>query len=273
MTTSLDTIVAELLAGSLNDFTDRRNAKVKELKAGYPDQAAQVASLKKPPVALWAVNQLRRNKAGLERLRKAGASVVEAQKGAASGRGGARQLRSASEVLQRELDAAVRAAGDTLRTSGHSVDEATLRRLQEILRLAAVSGGAMWDQLQAGALIEEPHAGEDMLTAAFALGGGGPARSATTPAKPDATDARAMARQAAEMEKRLAAEHATRTAKLDDEAAQQAQQTASRLREEADRVAEDAKRANAKAREAEKESERAAAKAKASQDAARRFGR
>ncbi len=272
MTTSMDTLVAELLAGSLNDFTDRRNAKVKELKASYPDLAAQVASLKKPPVALWAVNQLRRNRSGLERLRKAGASVVEAQKGAVSGRGGARELRSASDGLQRELDAAVRAAGDTLRTSGHSVDEATLRRLQEILRLAAVSGGAIWDQLQAGALIDEPHAREDMLTEAFALGGGGPARSATMPAKGNAGDARAAARQAAETEKRLAIEHAARAAKLDEDAAQQAAQTATRLREEADRVTADARRANEKAKLAEKESERAAAKARASRDASRRLG-
>lgn len=274
---SVDPIVAELLAVPLNEFTNRRNAKAKELKAnGQADQAAAVATLKKPPVAVWAVNQLRRNKPILERLHRAGASVVDAQRNASTGRGNAaRELRSASDALQRELDAAVRAAGDTLRTSGHAVDEAALRRMQEILRLAAVTGGDMWDQLQAGALIEEPKAGEDMLTAAFALGGGVGARStATAPARArDAQTERETAQQAAETEKRLALEHAVRVAKLDDEEAQEVAQTAQRLREEADRVAADAKRANEKARTAEKQSEQAAAKAKASSDALRRLRR
>ena len=273
--TTRDLVVAELLAAPLNEFTDRRNATAKALKAGGDGAlAADVAALKKPPVAVWAVNQLRRNKPLLEALGRAGAAVVEAQRGAAAGRGNAaRDLRSASDGLQRDLDAALRAAGDTLRTSGHAADEATLRRMQEILRLAAVSGGETWDQLQAGALIEEPHAGEDMLTAAFAVGAGGPSRPATSPAKKDAPGERAAAQLAAETEKRIALEHALRTAKLDEEAAQQAEQTALRLREEASRVAADAKRASEKARQAEKEHERAAAKAKASADAARRLRR
>ncbi|MDQ6709995.1 MAG: hypothetical protein M3Z11_05495 [Candidatus Dormibacteraeota bacterium] len=274
---SVDPIVAELLAGQLNEFTNRRNTKAKELKAnGKSDQAAAVATLKKPPAAVWAVNQLRLNKPMLERLHRAGASVVDAQRNASTGRGNAaRELRSASDALQRELDAAVRAAGDTLRTSGHSVDEAALRRMQEIFRLAAVTGGDMWDQLQAGALIEEPKAGEDMLTAAFAPGGGVGARStATAPTRArDAQTEREAAKQAAETEKRLALEHAVRVAKLDDEEAQEVAQTAQRLREEADRVAADAKRANEKAKTAEKQSGQAAAKAKASSDALRRLRR
>ncbi len=274
---SVDPIVAELLAAPLNEFTNRRNAKAKELKAeGKADQAAAVATLKKPPVAVWAVNQLRLNKPILERLRRAGASVVDAQRNATTGRGNAaRELRSASDALQRELDGAVRAAGDTLRTSGHAVDEATLRRMTEIFRLAAVTGGDMWDQLQAGGLIEEPRAGEDMLTAAFALGGGGGARStAASPTRArDAQTERETAKQTAEAERRLALEHAVRVAKLDDEEAQEAAQTARRLREEADRVMADAKRANEKAKAAVKQSEQAAAKAKASSDALRRLRR
>jgi hypothetical protein len=131
--------------------------------------------------------------------------------------------------------------------------------------------------LKSGTLIDEPHAGEEMLTAAFALGAGGHAgaRQTERPSKAPETSAaatRADAKQAAETEKRLALEHAQRTAKSDEEAAQQAEQTAKRLREEADRVAADAKRANEKARQAEKESERAAAKAKDSRDAVRRLG-
>lgn len=273
---TLDEIAAGLLAGPLGDFTSRRNAKAKELKgAGQRELAAEVAALKKPPVALWAVNQLTRSaRPVLERLRRAGEGVVRAQSGAVSGRKNAAQdLRTASGELQHELEAAVRAAGDVLRAEGHGTDEATLRRVQEVLRLAAVSGGETWDSLRRGALTSEPHAGEDMLTAAFALGGGGGTRQASTRARvtKEAKPPRAAARQAAEAEKRLELEHAVRTAKLDEQAAQQAEQTAQRLREEADRVVADAKRANQKARQAEAERERASAKAKASREAARKL--
>src|SRR5207248_1081258 len=98
---NLDDVVAQLLAGSLNEFTNRRNAKAKELKAaGERELAAEVAVLKKPPVAVWAVNQLaRRNKPVLEGLRRAGEGVVQAQSGAVSGRkNAAAELRSASDA-------------------------------------------------------------------------------------------------------------------------------------------------------------------------------
>src|ERR1700716_2898016 len=128
----LDDVAAELLAGSLNEFTTRRNARVKELKAaGQGELAAAVAELKKPSVALWAANQLaRRDAAAFERLRRAGDAVVQAQTDAVAGQKNAAQaLRSASDELQRELAAAVRAAGDILRAEGHSADETTLRRI------------------------------------------------------------------------------------------------------------------------------------------------
>jgi hypothetical protein len=200
---------------------------------------------------------------------------VQAQSGAVSGRkNAAAELRTASEALQRELEAAVREAGDVLRSGGHAADEATLRRVQEMLRLATVSGGETWDRLQRGALINEPRAGEDMLTAAFAVG---PSRDGgTEPTRARASDAREVrlaAKEAAETEKRIETEHVLRTAKADEEAAQQAAQTAHRLREEADRIAADSKRANEKARQAERELERATARAKLSRDAARKISR
>jgi hypothetical protein len=262
--------VAELLGGPLNEFTGRRNAKVKELKqAGQRELADEVAAFKKPPVAVWAVNQLTRgNKPRLERLRRAGQEVVRAQTGAVDGRkNAAQELRGASDALQRELEGAVRATSDLLQAQGHAADEATLRRVQEMLRLAAVSGGEMWDQLQGGLLLSEPQAGGDMLTAAFALGSAGAGSAAR---ERDRTQ-RTAAREAAATENRIELEHALRIAKLDEQAAQQAEETARRLREEADRMTADAKRANQKAKQAEQEAERAVGKSKASTQAARRL--
>jgi hypothetical protein len=274
---SLDDVAAELLSGPLDEFTNRRNSRSKELKAaGQRELAAEVATLKKPPVAVWAVNQFARsNKPVLERLRRAGGAVVQAQSGAVAGRKNAAvELRSASDALQHELEAAVRAVGEALRAEEHAADEATLRRIQEMLRLAAVSGGETWDRLQHGALIVEPRAGEDMLTAAFAVSQDAGSRTASTPARANGEKAaRTAAREAAETEKRIEMEHVLRTAKADEEAAQQAEQTAHRLREEADRLAADAKRANEKARQAEKELERASTRAKASREAARKISR
>ncbi len=271
---NLDDVVAQLLAGSLNEFTNARNAKAKELKAaGERDLAAEVAKLKKPPVAVWAVNQFaRQSKPVLERLRRAGAGVVQAQSGAVSGRkNAAPELRAASEALQSELEAAVREAGSVLRAGEHAADEATLRRVQEMLRLAAVSGGETWDRLQRGALISEPRAGEDMLTAAFALGSAATGSLSEPRVKANqARAARTAEREAAETERRIEMEHVLRTAKADEEAAQQAGQTARRLREEADRIAADAKRAGERARQAEKELEHANARAKVSREAARK---
>src|SRR5207248_858835 len=236
---NLDEVVAQLLAGSLDEFTSARNAKAKELKAaGERDLAAEVAGLKKPPVAVWAVNQLaRQNKPVLERLRRAGAGVVQAQSGAVSGRkNAAPELRSASEALQRELEAAVKEAGAVLRADEHAADEATLRRVQEMLRLAAVSGGDSWNRLQRGALISEPRAGEDMRPPALGLG----TPETASPAAPREKGSKARgAREAGETEKRIEMEHVVRTPKPDEEAAQQAPQTAHRLREEADRIAPD----------------------------------
>jgi hypothetical protein len=274
---NLDGVVADLLAGPLDEFTSRRNSKAKAFKvAGERELAAEVAQVKKPAVAVWAVNQLaRRNQPVLERLRRAGEAVVLAQSGAVGGRkNAAPELRSASDALQRELEAAVREASDVLRADEHAADEATLRRVQEMLRLAAVSGGETWDRLQRGALISEPRAGEDMLTAAFAMSpAANEATEATRAKASDARAARTAAREATETEKRIEMEHVLRTAKADDEAAQQAAQTAHRLREEADRMTADAKRVGEKARQAEKELERANARAKVSRDAARRISR
>lgn len=274
---SSDDVAAELLSAPLDEFTNRRNSKAKELKAaGQRELAAEVATLKKPPVAVWAVNQLARsNKPVLERLRRAGQAVVQAQSGAVAGRKNAAvELRSASDALQHELEAAVRAAGDALRADEHAADEATLRRIQEMLRLAAVSGGETWDRLQRGALIVEPRAGEDMLTAAFAVSQEAGSRTVSPHARANGEKAaRTAAREAAETEKRIEMEHVLRTAKADEEAAQLAEQTAHRLREEADRVTADAKRANEKARQAEKELERATIRAKTSREAARKFSR
>src|SRR5438067_7136841 len=66
----LDDVTAELLELPLDQFTARRNARAKELKAaGKAELASEVAALKKPPVHLWAANRAARgNQALLRKL-------------------------------------------------------------------------------------------------------------------------------------------------------------------------------------------------------------
>jgi hypothetical protein len=241
-------LTAELLAQPLDQFTGRRNARVKELKAsGQADLARELVALKKPAVPLWAANQVH-DRAQLSGLRRAAQAVAKAQAAAATGRPNAAQdLRAASEEFQRNIESVATAAANALREGQHAAGDETLRRIREIFRLAALQGGETWDRLQEGALTTEPRPGDDML-AMFAAG--------ATPG---------TGRRAEQAEARRAAELAERTARADAERAQQAVAAAERRRQEAKEALVAAKLAAGRAAAAEKEAARARAQAKKSQ--------
>lgn len=248
---NLDVLTAELLGQPLDQFTPRRNAKVKELTAsGQADLAREVSALKKPSPPLWAVNHV--DRATLDGVRSGAQAVARAQAAAAaSGRSNAaRDLRAASEEFQRRLEAAGTAAAGVLRQGGHPAGEEMLRRMREILRLAALESGETWDRLRKGALVTEPRPRDDMLEM-FGAGG-----------------APAAGRQAEQAEARRAAELAQRAARADEELAERATQTARRMREDATEAAAAAGRAAERAAAAEDEAARARAQAKKSHRAA-----
>jgi len=250
-----DALTADLLSQPLDQFTSRRNARAKELKAsGDADLAGQLSAMKKPSLPLWAANQLR-DQAMLAELRNGAQALVKAQAAAATGRSNAgRDLRAASERFQRQLEAAGTAAVTKLRQGRHAAGEESLRRIREILRLAALEGGDTWDQLQKGALASEPRPGDDMLEM-FAAGA-----------------ASVGGKRGAQAEVRRAAELAQRAARTDDELADRATATARRLRQEATEAAAAAGRASERATAAEAEAARARAQAQKSQRAARQRG-
>jgi hypothetical protein len=240
-------LTAELLAQPLDQFTVRRNARVKELKAsGQAELARQLGALKKPAVHLWAANQVR-DPALLSGLRRAAQTVARAQAAAATGRANAAQdLRAASEDFQRNLEATATAAAGALRQGKHAASEETMRRIRDIFRLAALQGGETWDRLQEGSLTTEPRPGDDMLEM-FAAG-----------ASPG------TGKRAGQAEARRTAELAERAARADAERAQQAIAAAERRRQEAKEAAIAAKLAAERAAAAEKEAARARAQAKKS---------
>jgi len=245
-------LAAELLAGPLDAFTSSRNARARELKAsGQADLAVRLSALKKPTVPLWAANQLAvRNRSLLDELRRAAQAVVKAQGAAAAGRpNAARDLREASEGFQRQLEAAGDVAAAALRAGQHAASEEALRRIREIIRLAALQGGKTWEQLARGAMSSEPRAADDML-AVFGAG-----------SEPG------TGRRAEQAEARRAMKEAQRAARADAENAKRAGATARRLRQQATEMAAAAERAAERARAAENEAARLQAQAEQSRRA------
>ena len=243
---TVDDVAADLLAQPLDAFTAGRNARAKELKAsGESELAAQVSALRKPSVPLWAANQVgRRDGMALGAVEAPAQALKKAQAAAAQGRPNAgRDLQAASAEFQRALDGAQDAAAEVLRAAKHATSEDTLRRVREIIRQAALQGGDSWHQLERGALMTEPAAGQDMLQL-FAAG-----------AQP------ATGKRAAQVEAKQVQQEAERKARTDAEAAERAQAKAERLRHQADDLTAAAKRAEQDARQAEKEAAQATAQA------------
>ena len=247
---NLEAITAELLAEPLDQFTSRRNARAKELKAsGNAELAKEVVALKKPPVHVWAANRAAMEEPAI--LRKLVESAREVAKAQTGGKA-ARELRAASEGFQKNLEAAGNAAAATLKGGGHAANEETLRRIRDIFRQAVMQGDDVLERLQKGALIDEPEPGDDVLSMFQA---GKPAvREKVTKA-----DERA--------EERRASEAAAREAQAAAERAEQLEETAQRLRREANEAAEAAKRADQRAKAAEQQAAEAKADAKRSQRA------
>ena len=252
---NLESLTAELLAEPPDQFTARRNARVKELRAaGQGELARQLSGIKKPALPLWATNQVARDEpASLGKLHESSQGVAKAQGAAGAGRSSAaRDLRAASEDFQRNLEAATNVAAAALRRHGHTPTEETLRRIREILRLAVTQDGEAWDQLMKGALATEPEPAED-LVAMFRAG------TPTMAAKPTKADERA--------EERRAMEAAERAAQADLERAQQLEATAKRLRNEAREAVAAAERAEQRAKAAEDDAAAAKVQAQKSQRA------
>lgn len=83
----MDEVTAELYGLDPKDFVPARNELAKRLrKSGDRDVAAQVAKLRRPSPAAWAVNQLaRRHRADLEELVRLGEALRAAQDSALAG--------------------------------------------------------------------------------------------------------------------------------------------------------------------------------------------
>ena len=226
-------VLDEVFAAPLDEFVAARKRAVDELKSrGEKERAAEAASLRKPTVPVWVVNQLAREKPrrlgslvrAADKLRKVQTSgdltrFDEAQAEFAQALGELRA--SAKEVLER----AGRGAGDTM-----------LTRVFDTLRAAATDPGSR-DALEAGRLTEELDApgfgGLELLA-------GAPPQQKARPREPSKAEQAAAAREEARREKRAALEEELRGAEAElaglRRDVERAERTVERLRASLDRL-------------------------------------
>ena len=147
---------SDLYGLALDEFITERNKLVKELRSrGDRDEAQRVAALAKPTVAAWAVNQLvRTQKKETKELLAAGDAVRKAHSNALTGKGDAVALKEASQRLRDATDVLGELARGLLSSKGHELATATLDRVADTLRAAALDPDAR-AEVKDGCLVRE----------------------------------------------------------------------------------------------------------------------
>jgi hypothetical protein len=209
----------------LGEFVGARNELAKRLrKEKRGEEAAEVASLKKPTVPAWTVNQLaRRERGDIDRLLDAGHRLREAHRepDAEKAREGIEAARDAEREAIRRLTAAAR---KLLADEHGAATDATLERVAQTLRAAAVTEEGR-ELLARGRLPEE------LSTTGFDVVAGlsPPKRTPARPKKRDRSaevaaarealkEARAREREAAKRVRRAEAELEEARAEADEAA-------------------------------------------------------
>jgi hypothetical protein len=136
--------VDDLYGLPLDEFVPARNGLARELRnSGRRDDAGEVAALRKPSVAAWAVNQLvRTQKGAVGELFDAGDALRGAHEGVLAGRGGGGELREAVERERSAVDALTVAARGLLTSQGHELSQTIIDRVADTLHAAALDDDA-----------------------------------------------------------------------------------------------------------------------------------
>src|ERR1700756_2638310 len=136
--------VDDLYGLPLDRFVPERTALARQLRsAGRRDDAAEVAALRKPSVAAWAVNQLvRTQRKDVSGLFDAGDALRSAQEDVVAGRGDGRALRAAADRERAAVDALTGAARGLLTSEGHELSQTIIDRVADTLNAAALDDDA-----------------------------------------------------------------------------------------------------------------------------------
>jgi hypothetical protein len=241
--------IDDLYGTPLERFVPERTELAKALrKEGRREEAAEVAALRKPSVAAWAVNQLIRTQGrSVKELFGAGDALRRAHEQAASGRGDAQALRKATQEERVAVDALVESARGLLTSDGHELSPAVIDRVAETLRAAALDPEAR-SQVSEGRLERElRHVGLGFLgDTAPASPAPAPTRKRKAPASERKQDQKQKAQdEARERERAQAlkdARAAEKQARRELERAQKSADSAQARRDKAAAALDDAER-------------------------------
>ena len=236
-------------------FVAARNELAASLRTADDDAAAkQVAALRKPTVAAWAVDRIARDRTReLQALIGVGNDLAAAQREMAAG-GSADHVREAADERRRLVDQLVRACAEALEGAGLSVSRAILDKVTDTLMAIATDREAA-ETVRRGVLDKELPApagfGDERLDAALLA-------SVTQLPRPSRADADSPGAELNRQQQRRETERGSRAGRLAVEAL--------KLEEDAHRLEREAKEAEAKAVSAA----RAATAARRRADEARR---
>ena len=144
----MDAMDSDQLYGlPLDQFVPERAALVKALRAdGDREQAAEVAALRKPSVAAWAVNQLvRTQRRAVDDLFAAGDTLRDVQAEVMAGRQDAQALRDAAGEERAAVDALAQSARGLLTSDGDGLSPSVIDRVADTLHAAALDDDARAD--------------------------------------------------------------------------------------------------------------------------------
>lgn len=131
----------DLYQGPLDEFIARRARLVREARATDPAAATEIGKARKPPVSVWAIDQLaidHQNK--LAELLAAAADAGHAQHGVADQAETREVILAAASRLRDAVEAAARAADAVLESAGSTNSDDTRRRIRTTLHAAATGG-------------------------------------------------------------------------------------------------------------------------------------
>jgi hypothetical protein len=247
----------ELYGLPLDRFVPERAALAKQQRAaGDRTGATEVAALRKPSVAAWAVNQLVRTQPrAIKELFAAGDALTETQEQLLAGNGDVRSLREANSRERTAVDALITLARGLLSSEGNELSPAVLDRVSDTLNAAALDTDAR-AAMQDGRLERElQHAGlgavgASVSTPATARSARAPRSASRSAPAPEPKERRPDPREAerARVEARRAARVAEAEARRRAEVAERAVHAAEQRREVAARALEEAEERLARAR-------------------------
>lgn len=256
--------LCDLYRGPLDEFVARRTRLVRETRATDPSGAQDIGKIRKPAVAVWAIDQLAiDHEPLLLELLAAGADARAAQQAVAGQVETRETLLVATSRLRDAVEATARAADDVLENAGHARGEETGRRIRATLQSAATGTAADRLALWHGTLDHEVASSgfgaldgpdDDAAELAAVLA---PLRRDLSPTRGQPAPARAP-----KDDEELQREAAQRAVTKHDAAAERARDLATAKRAHADRLA-------AESRIAEREAAAAELAAQSAEEAAR----